>query len=144
MKVLIILMAATLVTFASGGYSQTRNFTFQLKGVNLLEVFEEIEQQSDMQIAYDISSIDAERRMDITVKRESVENVLKEALHNTDLSYRIMDRYIIISTKKNGIPGQAMQQELITVSGKVTDSDGAPLPGVTVVVEGTTNGTISN
>ena len=35
-------------------------------------------------------------------------------------------------------------QQKITVSGKVTDSTGAPLPGVSVVVKGTTTGTITD
>jgi len=35
-------------------------------------------------------------------------------------------------------------QQIVTVSGTVTDSQGLPLPGVTVLVEGTTNGTITN
>jgi len=43
MKVLIVLLTMTLVSFASGGYSQTKNFTFQLKNVSLLEIFNEIE-----------------------------------------------------------------------------------------------------
>jgi len=35
-------------------------------------------------------------------------------------------------------------QDIKTISGKVTDSDGLPLPGATVVEEGTSNGTITN
>jgi len=145
MKVLIILLTTTMVSFATGSYSQTKNFTFQLKRANLLEIFEQIEQQSNMQIAYDISSIDTDRRIDISVNGGSVEDVLKIALQNTDLSYRIMNRYIIIS--KNGdeffVPA-AQQQQPLKISGKVTDSDGQPLPGVTVVVKGTTQGTITD
>jgi hypothetical protein len=37
----------------------------------------------------------------------------------------------------------AIQQQK-SVSGKVTDSSGSPLPGVSVVVKGTTNGTITD
>jgi len=35
-------------------------------------------------------------------------------------------------------------QQQKTVSGKVTDSNGEPLPGVTIVVKGTTRGTVAN
>ncbi|MFW5781352.1 MAG: carboxypeptidase-like regulatory domain-containing protein, partial [Bacteroidota bacterium] len=35
-------------------------------------------------------------------------------------------------------------QQEVTVSGTVTDAEGQPLPGVTVVEEGTTHGTVSN
>ena len=144
MKVLFVLLTTTLVSFASGSYSQTRNFTFQLKSASLLEIFEAIEQQSNMQIAYDISSIDTDLRVDIKVTGESVEEVLNKTLRDTDLSYRIMDRYIIIAKNGNEYSFQAMQQQPIKISGKVTDSSGSPLPGVTVVVKGTTIGSITD
>ncbi|WP_016776596.1 SusC/RagA family TonB-linked outer membrane protein [Anaerophaga thermohalophila] len=38
----------------------------------------------------------------------------------------------------------AMAQQQVTVTGKVTDSDGGPLPGVNIVVVGTTEGTITD
>ena len=142
MKVLLILLTTTLVSFASETYSQTKNFTFQLQGVNLLDVFEIIENQSDFQIAYDISSIDVDQKMNLNINGESVENVLKKALENTNLSYLIMNRYIVIT--KNGEKSEGSSQQPISLSGKVTDSSGAPLPGVTVAVKGTTTGTITD
>ena len=142
MKVLLILLTASLVSFALESYSQTRNFTLQLQDVNLLKVFEAIESQSDMQIAYDISAIDVNRKMDIKVNGASVDNVLKQALRNTNLSYRIMNRYIIIT--KNDSQSEISAQQPIIVSGQILDSSGAPLPGVTVIVKGTTKGTISD
>ncbi len=145
MKVLIILLTTTMVSFASGGYSQTKNFTFQLKRASLLEVFEQIEQQSNMQVAYDISSINTDMRIDIKVSGESVEDVLNKALQNTDLSYRIMNRYIIISKRgEKSVNPEIISQQPRKISGKVTDDGGLPLPGVTVVVKGTTNGTITD
>lgn len=41
-------------------------------------------------------------------------------------------------------PGQNTVQQNRTLTGKVTDAAGVPLPGVAVVVNGTTNGTITN
>ena len=142
MKVLLILLTTTLVSFASGTYSQTKNFTFQLEGVNLLDVFEIIENQSDFQIAYDISSIDVDMKMNLNINGESVENVLKKALENTNLSYLIMNRYIVIT--KNGEKSETSSQQQKSISGKITDSAGAPLPGVTVVVKGTTTGSVTD
>ncbi len=40
--------------------------------------------------------------------------------------------------------GVSNSQNQITVSGKVSDTSGEPLPGVTVVIKGTTQGTITN
>ncbi|HBL74713.1 MAG: hypothetical protein A2W90_24175 [Bacteroidetes bacterium GWF2_42_66] len=142
MKVLLILLTTTLVSFASGSFSQSKNFTFQLKNVNLLEVFEQIEAHSDIQVAYDVSAIDVTRKINIDVNGESVEKVLQKALENTDLSFRVMNRYVVI-IKNDEISELASQQQK-TVTGKVTDSSGQPLPGVTVVLKGTTTGIITD
>jgi TonB-linked SusC/RagA family outer membrane protein len=54
----------------------------------------------------------------------------------------MVNRYIVITA--NNTPSAFSQQQQKSVSGKVTDSSGASLPGVSVVVKGTTNGTISD
>src|SRR5690554_1426096 len=56
------------------------------------------------------------------------------------LDYTITDRKIILAP--SFLAEDAQQQR--SVSGKVTDSGGQPLPGVTVVVKGTTQGTVTN
>jgi hypothetical protein len=48
---------------------------------------------------------------------------------------------IVLSSSKNS---SVSQQQPIKVSGRVNDSSGAPLPGVTVVIKGTFNGTITD
>ncbi len=139
MKVLIILLTVGMVSFASGSYSQTKNFTFQVRNATLLDVFQKIEAQSDIQIAYDNSAIDNNRKISLDIEGESVEKILEKALENTDLTFRVMDRYVVIS--KN--TGSVLQQNN-TITGKVTDSSGATLPGVSIVVKNTTNGIISD
>ncbi|WP_372775322.1 TonB-dependent receptor [Mangrovibacterium sp.] len=145
MKVLILLLTATMVSFASGSYSQGKAYTIQLKNANLLEVFSQIEQQSNMQIAYDISSIDIQRKVDISATQQSVEDILDKVLEDTGLSYKIMNRYIVIS-KSEGETAlvTAQSQQPRKISGQVTDSGKLPLPGVAIVVKGTTNGTITD
>ncbi len=58
-------------------------------------------------------------------------------------SFKEMDNnLILIESNKTVVKNSAAQQE--GVRGKVTDPDGMPLPGVTVLVKGTTNGTVTN
>jgi len=142
MKVLFILMTVTLVSFATGTFSQSKNLTFRLEKVNLIEIFEQIEKQSDLKVAYDVSNINTDKRINISVDDASIENVLNKALENTDLSYRVINHYIIISNKGNELSTNVQQQK--SVSGKVTDSTGGSLPGVSVVVKGTTTGVITD
>jgi TonB-linked SusC/RagA family outer membrane protein len=60
----------------------------------------------------------------------------------SDIRYSIIDQQIILP-KLDGISGIVTEQQK-TVSGKVTDSTGAGLPGVSVVVKSTTNGCITD
>ena len=43
MKVLLLLLTVTMVSFASGTYSQSKNLTFRFEQASLLEVFQQIE-----------------------------------------------------------------------------------------------------
>ncbi|BBE16328.1 TonB family protein [Aquipluma nitroreducens] len=67
--------------------------------------------------------------------------ILEDILKGTDISYKIDGRLIALS-KNDEISSVNQQQK--SISGKVTDSSGASLPGVSVVVKGTTNGTITD
>jgi TonB-linked SusC/RagA family outer membrane protein len=68
---------------------------------------------------------------------------LDQVLTNTGLEYKIIDRYIVVKVKGSADPAVAIQA-VRKVSGKVTDSSGATLPGVSVVVKGTTLGVITD
>lgn len=142
MKVIILLLTTTLASFAIETYSQSKNLTFRLEKVTLLDFFQQIEKQSDMLVAYDISNINLDKKISISIENTSIENALKIVLADTDLSYRIVNRYIIIKKGNDDLSAFAQPQK--SVSGLVTDSNGTPLPGVSIAIKGTTNGTITD
>jgi TonB-linked SusC/RagA family outer membrane protein len=75
---------------------------------------------------------------------------------DTDNIYIISDRQVVIgkaprkaleaqlTSLRKDIKLNSNQQQLIEITGKVTDVSGAPLPGATVMVKGTNIGTITN
>lgn len=64
-------------------------------------------------------------------------------LSGTGLTYTINNKLIVIH-KLNETEAVFINQQTNKVSGKVIDSSGASIPGVSVVVKGTTNGSITN
>ena len=85
------------------------------------------------------------KKVNIELVDASIQEILDEVLNGQNLAYDIYDRQIIIRKANNGKSvwfKQFSQNE--TIRGKVTDSTGAPLPGVTVVVKGTTIGIITD
>jgi len=148
MKITCLLLMVLLVQVSASTYSQSAKLTLNLKNVTLSELFSEIEKTTEFRFFYDNSELDLSIRKTLNVEDSKIEEVLDNLFKGSEISYEILDRYIIIKTKedagRNGSKtlGDALQQRAI--SGKVTDTRNLPLPGVTVVVKGTTQGTVTN
>ncbi|MGI6573438.1 MAG: TonB-dependent receptor [Fermentimonas sp.] len=92
---------------------------------------------------YSEKLIDVNRKVSVNVNNKKINEVLDELFAGTDVSYKVKDRFVLLTTPE--ITGsELMVQQQKSISGKVTDSGGQPLPGVTVVIKGTTQGTATN
>lgn len=143
MKLLLILIFSGLMTFASQSYSQVSTVTMNMSQATILDVFNAIENQTDYQIAYNSNNLDILEKIDLNVENKTVEEILDLILKPSSLKYEFISHYIVI-TDQNLTNPNATGQELLTVSGRVTSLSGEPIPGVTVTIAGTMNGTISD
>ncbi|MBN2817757.1 MAG: TonB-dependent receptor [Bacteroidales bacterium] len=91
---------------------------------------------------YNQDLVDVTRRVNIDVENQHIDQVLTKLFDQSDVSFVIKNRQIILTNLKGNTSTSQQQQQ--TVSGQVTDSSGQPLPGVTVLTKGTTNGTITD
>lgn len=108
---------------------------------NIKEVFEQLEKVSGYRFVLKYDQSILEKQVNISYTNEKIDKVLEDLLKETGFTYKVIDRYIAI------IPINAsdvVNQQQKSVSGKVTDSSGTPLPGVSVVIKGTTNGAITD
>ena len=143
MKLTVFLFLAGILAAAGNSYSQQSRFSMNYKNVTIKDVFNEIKSQSDLQFFYSNDDFDINRKVSLQVSNGSVEDVLDQVLSSLEVSYKIVDNAVIISkTDVKWSFDQARQSK--TVTGKVTDANGAPLPGVTVVIKGTTQGSITD
>jgi len=143
MKLVGILICIVGLTgsFASG-YSQQAKLNVNVQNMTVKDVLKQIEDQSGYAFMYNASRIDIYRTIDLHVEERSVEDILKMIFAGDDVSYKVMDRHIIIISNSELKETESAQQ-IRPVSGKVIDSSGLPLPGVTVVIKGSTKGTIT-
>lgn len=139
MKLTFIFILLGLMSFASATYSQSARLTFESKNVTIESVFKQIEALSEYKFAYNSTKLDVEKKISLKVENQSIDAILGKILGSADFQYKIVDRYIIITDEV----GNSTQQQK-SVSGKVTDSSGAGLPGVSVVLKGTTTGVITD
>lgn len=130
--------------FATETYSQKTLFTLSVENQSVKEVFDYIEQNSEFIIFYLDKTVDLNRKVSIQLKDQQVESILNQLFENTDNTYTINDRQIIISKRKEvmpPIPEYAQQKKgKFRVTGVVMDGNGQSIIGATVIEKGTTTG----
>ena len=112
-----------------------------MQGAKVIDILNKIENESQFYFLFNQKMVDVERPISLEVKNESIDKILSRIFENTNVSYVIKDRQIVLTT---AILGTNPAEQQKTVSGKVTDSSGGSLPGVSVVVKGSTTGTITD
>ncbi|MGD9556051.1 MAG: TonB-dependent receptor [Mangrovibacterium sp.] len=146
MKLTSIIILVALMPVCASVYSQTK-LNLKISNTPVESVLKEIEDQSEYFFLYNNEQIDVTQRISIEVNNRTIGEVLEAIREQTGIQYLIKDRQIALY-KGDLRSGTAVQtragQQRTSVSGKVTDSGGQPLPGVSVIVKGTTNGTITN
>jgi len=137
---LFLMLAVILQTFANEAYSQKTKLSLDYTNTRLEVVLDEIEDLSEFFFLANEKLVDLDRSVNISVENKKIDEILDMLFADTDVVYTITDRKIILAP--SFLIEDAQQQR--SISGKVTDSGGQPLPGVTVVVKGTTQGTVTN
>lgn len=140
MKLTFGLLLITMMSFAVETYSQSARINLQAKESTIVEIFQRIEETSDVGFFFKNDQLDLEKKYSVSFRDESIEYVLNTLL-GTDYSYRYLGNTVVIALKDD-LQNPSGQQ--LTVSGRVTESSGDPLPGVTVVLKGTTQGVITD
>ena len=144
MRLTLILMIVSVFSAFSNGYAQKTKLNLKVQNSQVKDVLNQIENQSEFFFMFDNKQVDVERRIDLDVSSLSVEKVLQLLFEGTDVDYKVVNRQILLF--KNGSAANQSQptQPTKKVTGKVVDSTGAPLTGVSIVIKGTNNGTVSD
>ena len=116
-----------------------QSVTLRLENVSLKEAFKEIKRQLGYRLAYNEQVINTIGNVSVDVVSGNINEVMEQCLRGSDFSYEIENQIIVIYKKQAGAD-MAAPQKLIKLEGVVVDSKGGVLPGVTVVVKGTTIG----
>jgi tonB-linked outer membrane protein, susC/ragA family len=111
----------------------------------LNEVLNEISRQTSLSMVYNAKDVDPNRKVTIHANREKLSKVMTDLLKNTNTTYSVRDNHLVVySTKETPTVHSTMQQKQRTIKGTVSDEYGEPLIGVSVLVQGTTTGTITD
>ncbi|PST83730.1 SusC/RagA family TonB-linked outer membrane protein [Pedobacter yulinensis] len=142
MKLTLIFLLTALLQVNAGSFAQQVSLTE--KRVGLEQVFREIKRQTDYDIFYNLDMLQQTQPISISVRNAPVRQVLDICFRNQPLSYYIEGKTIIIRQKPAAttLTGAASRQT--SVSGRVTDQAGSALPGISIRVKGSTNGSVTD
>lgn len=122
-------------------WAQNQRVSISANNKTLLSVFEEIEKQTGLSIAYNQTKLNINKIVIQDFNDKSISTVLTELLKDSGFSYHIEGKHIIIVPENKQ---QQKQQPNKKVGGVITDATGQPVIGANVVEKGTTNGTITD
>ena len=144
-KTLLIMKFTALLLFVACLHVSARTYSQQisltLKNAPLEQVFKEIQRQSGYNFVYNNRIIQNARNIDITVYRATVEDVLVLCFKDQPLSYAIVDRTIVVKPVVPSSSSENISPPAAEIHGRVTDSKGVPLAGVSVLNKKTKKGT---
>ena len=120
--------------YATRSYAQNTAVTIRLSGVSMERVMNEIENQTNY-LFLSNKDVDINSVVSVDVEARPLSEALAQMVRGTDVVYRFDGKYILLS-KADRRP--------VTVKGVVTDADGAPVIGASVIVKGTTVGASTN
>src|SRR5665648_79016 len=149
MKLTAILLVLFTMQVTATVYSQNTKLSLNMQKVSIKEVLQQIEAQSEYRFIYENEKVNLDTKVSILVKDEVVENILKKLFEKEGIDYSITKSNMILINPSDlqrrsfSAETNSVQQQK-SVTGKVTDSSGSSLPGVSVVVKGTTTGSITD
>ena len=133
-------------------YADEKQLTLNAENITLQQAIQRIQDQSEFDFFY--KNVDLEKtqkKVSFAFEGKTIHEVLPELLAGTNLDYKVMEKDIVIfpssseTVKEDEASVQEARQQEIEVSGTVTDAQtGDPLPGVNIVVQGTTTGTTTD
>lgn len=145
LKLSFILFFAFIFSAVANSFSQT-DISLDLQNVKILDVLDQIEVKTDYKFIYNTNIYNFNEVISINVRDEKISNVL-DKIFNGKVIYDVIDKRVLlrkkleIPTNNEEVEEEEEEDVQRIVTGTVKDSDGIPLPGATIIEEGTSNGT---
>jgi TonB-linked SusC/RagA family outer membrane protein len=144
MRVFLLLIAIGLTSaYANPVLGQTK-VDIDVKSISIEELFKEIQKVSDYIFFYKDNVLKSNKKISLKLKNVKISKVLDQAFLSTDLTYSIVENQIVVKTIENKNSESSEDEEIQLqekiVTGIVSDSNGQPLPGANILIQGTTKG----
>ncbi|WP_158857122.1 SusC/RagA family TonB-linked outer membrane protein [Lunatibacter salilacus] len=140
------------ILFAWDGNAQVKRIdeirlNIEFKETSIIQAFRQIERETGLNFVYSNKEIGNSDMLTVG-KKENLYEILVEISRQTNLHFKQINHNIIVRKHTPSDNGQKevsiIEQAAVTVNGTVVDENGVPMPGVTILIEGTSTGTVTD
>lgn len=142
------------VLYAHNGIAQYKKVSEvvinqNVNGLTIEEAFDLIERNSQLELSYLKKDLDQKVRVKLNSRKHwSVYDILMDISRQSNLKFRQVNNAISVSSVQNRGATNSFERIMmvreVDISGKVLDENGQGLPGASIVIKETTNGTTSD
>lgn len=125
-----------------------QKITIQTEQLAFKTVLSRLEKKAGISFVYSPNQVNPDQKVTLSVKNESLGKTLQQLLDPLSLDYTVAQKQIVIRQKKFN-PHNAQPQLTSAVTdralrGTIKDETGNELPGVSIIIKGTQQGTVSD
>ena len=138
MKISMILLLVGVMHLSASTFSQTK-VSLNMKDATVKEIFSSLEKITNYTFLYKLDLVDKCGKVDIDAMDKDFNQLLDDLLRPLGLSFKIDDRVVVITVRE-----EDEKKDMVIIKGIVKDEKGQSLPGVTIVLKGTSVGVASD
>ena len=139
MRLTLLLMCGFVFSLSASVRAQDQMVTLSVERMSFTGVIAELKRQTQLEFFYSFDEVNAKRTVSLSVKNEKIDDVLRKLLGD-GFEWEYNGNMVII---KPAAPQEQVKKS-IRLKGFVRDVKKQPIPGVTVMVEGLTIGTVTD
>ena len=140
----MFVMGAILLIYNISTYAEAQSYIrVGKRSLSIEKLFKEVKNQTGLTVIYNNNKLNKNNVIAVPEGNMELNSLMRLVLKDQALDYEFEDEYIIIKPKDNQAPTSTSQQSR-KVKGKVLDEEGIPLPGVAVMIKGTSIGTATD
>ncbi len=143
MRLTFFIFLISLVNVSGSAFSQQNKISLKYSNVTLKDAFQAIEENSNYVFFYNAQQIKLDEKVSLNVENKTIEDILDELFQGKPISYKVIDRRIVLFPKGENEMQNILQQSQ-PVKGTVTGKNGEPIPGATVLIKGAMAGTVTD
>jgi len=143
-KVLLTIRLAALfmlimcMQLSASGFAQQK-ISLNVKDMSIRNLLKSIEKQTAYRFVYSNNTLKNDDKTSLILHDVTLDEAMRSVLQGTGLTYALKESDLVVI-----YPSAAKNKKDVVITGKVTDAAGAPVPGVSIRVTGTSLATTTD